>query len=177
MTVRRWVLCAYRCLLCLYPSAFRKRFGAEMLQLAEAAEPTEWPLIFGDTSLGILRGWLQVAAADATLLSAEPVSYLGLGESRLTGLRLVQGFVLSVAIIVGGCCVSSIPSLWRFPDYPVCKDFPAEHAPLGKDTLVRSGPQPGLASRNIVPDQKSASGRLLSGGSLQFRGGSRANPK
>jgi hypothetical protein len=175
MTVQRLVLSAYRSLLCLYPSAFRKRFGAEMLQFAEATEPTDWPLVFKDTGLGILRAWLQVAAADETLLSPEPFNYLGLGESRLTGLRLVQGFVLSVAILVGAWCVDSVPSLWRFPEYPDCKDIPAESAPLRKHTSSSFRTASRIGKLEIVPDQKSASGRLLASGSLRFEGGSRAN--
>jgi hypothetical protein len=51
MSTRLCLLWAYRCLLQLYPPAFRKRFAVEMLELAEAAEPREWPLIFGDTSV------------------------------------------------------------------------------------------------------------------------------
>jgi hypothetical protein len=177
MTVQGLVLSAYRCLLWLYPSAFRKRFGTEMLQLAEAMEPTDWPLIFKDTCLGILRAWVQVAAADATLLSAEPVSYLGLGESRLTGLRLVQGFVLSVAILVGAWCVDSVPSLWRFPEYPDCNDIPAKNASLGEDTSSSFRTASRIGKPEIEPNQKSASGRLLASDSLRFQSGSRANQK
>ena len=55
MSARLCLLWAYRCLLQLYPPAFRKRFAVEMLELAEAAEPREWPLIFGDTSVAIVR--------------------------------------------------------------------------------------------------------------------------
>ena len=72
MRVRRCLLCAYRLLLQLYPSAFRKRFAPEMLELAEAAETTEWPLIFGDTSVAIIRSWAEAAATHSTATRAEP---------------------------------------------------------------------------------------------------------
>ncbi|MGA7907635.1 MAG: hypothetical protein WCA16_09545 [Candidatus Sulfotelmatobacter sp.] len=59
MTARGGVLLGYRVLLQLYPAAFRKRFAPEMLQVAEAAEPAEWPLIFGDTGVAIVRCWME----------------------------------------------------------------------------------------------------------------------
>jgi len=62
MNTRLCLLRAYRCLLQLYPPGFRKRVAVEMLELAEAAEPNEWALIFGDTGLAIVRCWLQPAA-------------------------------------------------------------------------------------------------------------------
>jgi hypothetical protein len=68
MTAQRCLLGAYRVLLQFYPPAFRRRFAEEMLELAEAAELGEWPLIFGDTSVGIVRCWMdggRVASAVA----------------------------------------------------------------------------------------------------------------
>lgn len=97
--MRRCLLFNYRLLLQLYPPAFRKRFALEMLELAQAADANEWPLIFGDTSLAILRCWL--AGNGSTTVAAGPDAYLSLGESPLRGARLLQGFVLSIAFIVG----------------------------------------------------------------------------
>jgi hypothetical protein len=59
MNIRRGLLGTYRLLLQLYPPEFRKRFAPEMLELAEAAEAREWPLIFGDTSVAIIRCWTE----------------------------------------------------------------------------------------------------------------------
>jgi hypothetical protein len=112
--------CAYRFLLQLYPSAFRKRFGPEMLELAEAAETTEWPLSFGDTSVVIIRSWAEAAATHSTATRAEPNGYLALGESSLTPSRLFQGFALAVAMILGLCYISSL-EYWQLPSYPQCE--------------------------------------------------------
>src|SRR5271169_3859946 len=104
MSTRLCLLWAYRCLLQLYPPAFRKRFAVEMLELAEAAERREWPLIFGDTSVAIVRCWLQPAGTSSTVVvPAGQDAYLALGGSGLTASRLLQGLVLSTAIIVGLC--------------------------------------------------------------------------
>jgi hypothetical protein len=126
--VQRRLLWTYDLLLQLYPPTFRRRFAPEMLELAEAAEPGEWLLIFGDTSLAILRSWLDAATMDAKPVSAEPDGYLALGESRLAPMRLVQGLVLSVAIILGACYVSSLPFSY-LPVYPDCKASSTENAP------------------------------------------------
>jgi len=138
MTVQGCLLFAYRCLLWLYPAGFRRRFAAEMVELAEAAEAGEWPLIFSDTSVGVVRSWLQTAKDGATVVGAEPDGYLALGESPLPALRIVQGFVLSAGIILGACYISSVPSLWRFPDYPNCKAISAKNARPAKDTSIRA---------------------------------------
>src|SRR5215831_1970237 len=118
---KRCSIYAYRCLLALYPSDFRKRFGAEMMEIAEAAEPSEWLLIFADTSLAILRSRLKLTTADRTIVCAGPVGYLALAESRLPAARLIQAVILLVAIMLAACYVDSLPWLWRFPDYPDCK--------------------------------------------------------
>jgi hypothetical protein len=104
MNIHRYLLYAYQFLLRFYPPPFRKRFAPEMLELAEAAEPAEWPLIFGDTSVAILRCWLQGSPSTAVL--AEPNAYLSLGESPVGGSALLHGFVLSIAIIAGLCYVN-----------------------------------------------------------------------
>lgn len=99
MTVRGGLLATYRLLLQLYPPGFRTRFAPEMLELAEAAEPGEWPLIFGDTSVAIVRCWLEGSHSPAVL--AQPNAYLSLGESPVRLSTLLHGLVLSVALIVG----------------------------------------------------------------------------
>jgi hypothetical protein len=110
-------------LLRLYRPAFRRRFAAEMLQLAEAAAPAEWPLIFGDTSVAIVRCWLEPAASPSAVAPAAQDAYLALGESGLSASRLFQGLVLSTAILAGPCYVGSLGYL----DLPKCHRIAAEH--------------------------------------------------
>lgn len=95
MNTQQFVFGAYRLLLQFYPPAFRKRFAPEMLELAQAAGPAEWPLIFGDTTAGIVRCWVEGSPSTAEL--AEPNAYFALGGSPVRSLGL--GFVLSTAII------------------------------------------------------------------------------
>jgi hypothetical protein len=95
MRIQRCVLCTYGLLLRMYPSAFRKRFASEMLELVGAAELREWPLIFADTSVAIVRCWFEGSPSTAAL--TEPNAYMSLGGSSLRNLGL--GFVLSTAII------------------------------------------------------------------------------
>ena len=118
------LLAAYRFLLLLYPSAFRNRFALEMLELAAAAAPSEWPLILGDTSVAIMRCWLDPEAASSTALPAGPGTYLALGESPLKPLRLFQGFILSVVIVLGLWYIDS-----RFPAPPPCREISTELVP------------------------------------------------
>jgi len=73
--------------------------------LAEAAEPGEWALIFGDTSLGIVRCWLEGGRVTAAV--AEPNAYISLGESTVWRWGLLQGFVLSIAMLIGLCYFSN----------------------------------------------------------------------
>lgn len=122
MTVRRCLLRTYRLLLLLYPYAFRQRFAPEMLELAEAAEPGEWPLIFSDTSLAIVRSWLKPATT-STLAPAGQDAYLALGQSALTPSRFLLGFVLSLAIIVGLAYAGSLSYL----QLPKCHPIAAEN--------------------------------------------------
>ena len=93
-----------------------------MLELAEAAKPTEWPLIFSDTSVAIIRCWFEGTRSTAVL--AEPNAYLSLGESPVSGLELIQGLVLSIAIIVGLCYVNH---RWA-PSYSHCTATSSETA-------------------------------------------------
>src|SRR5579864_5508066 len=115
MNIQRCLLCTYRVLLQLYPLAFRKRFAPEMLELAKEAGPAEWPLIFGDTGVAIIRCWVEGSQSSTVL--AEPNAYLSLGESPLRASALLQGLVLSLAIIAGLCYVSY---RWT-PSYPPCE--------------------------------------------------------
>jgi hypothetical protein len=110
-------------LLQLYPPAFRKRFAVEMLEFAEAAEPREWPLIFGDTSVAIVRCWLQPARTSSTVVPAGQDAYLALGESGLTASRLLLGLVLSTAILVGLCYVGSL----GYSELPQCHSIATEN--------------------------------------------------
>jgi hypothetical protein len=121
--MRRSLLYSYRLLLLLYPRAFRHRFAPEMLELAEAAEPGEWPLIFGDTSLAIVRCWLKPPATGSTLAPASHDAYLALGESGLAPSRFLLGFVVSTAIIAGLAYAGSLGYL----DLPKCHSIAAEN--------------------------------------------------
>jgi hypothetical protein len=105
------------------PPAFRARFAVEMLELAEAAEPREWPLIFGDTTVAIVRCWLRPARTSSTLMPAGQDAYLALGVFGLTASRLLQGLLLSTAIIVGLCYAGSLGYL----ELPKCHSIAAEN--------------------------------------------------
>jgi len=99
MNIQSCVLYAYRLLLVLYPPSFRRRFAAEMLELAAAAEPSEWPLIFGDTSVAIVRCWLEGTHSTAAL--AESNAYVPLRESPISAFVFLPGLVLSIVTIAG----------------------------------------------------------------------------
>src|SRR5208282_2713844 len=114
MNFQRFWLSAYRLLLLLYPSAFRKRFALEMLEIAESAEVAEWPLILGDTSVAILRCWFEGSPSTAAL--AEPNAYLALGESPVRRWGFLQGFVLTLAILVGLCYFSDWTAYRECPE-------------------------------------------------------------
>lgn len=94
MNARQCMLGAYRVLLYFYPPAFRQRFAPEMLELADAAELHEWPLILSDTSVAIVRCWVEGSPSTASL--TEPNFALGGSPVRSLGL----GFVLSTAILL-----------------------------------------------------------------------------
>jgi hypothetical protein len=123
MNMRRCLLYVYRVLLSLYPASFRKRFAAEMLECAEAAEPHEWPLIFGDTGLGIVRCWLEPSCGDSTVQPAGKSAYLALGASGLTPARLFLGLALSTAIILSLCYFGSL----GYVDLPKCHAVATEN--------------------------------------------------
>lgn len=104
MNLHYCLLSAYRFLLFLYPPAFRRRYVPEMLEIAQAAEPAEWPLVLGDTCVAIVRCWLE--GRSSTVAIVEPNTYLAIGESQVVRWRLLQGFVLSIALLIGLCYVS-----------------------------------------------------------------------
>ena len=118
MKIRGSLLSAYGLLLRLYPPDFRERFADEMLELAAEADPAEWPLIFGDTMTAILRSWLDATVARLTPVPTGPDAYLALGESRLTPARLLQGFALTVVLILGVYYVTTL----RYSELPDSSD-------------------------------------------------------
>lgn len=124
--MQRCVLFAYGLLLLLYPPAFRRRFTTEMLEIAAAAEPAEWPLIFGDTSLAIVRLWLEPGVPHTAPVTAEPDAYLALGESGLPTLRILQG--LAMVIVLGLSYLGSLGYL----ELPRCHAIAAEN--IGRGT-------------------------------------------
>jgi hypothetical protein len=124
------LLFAYRLLLRLYPAGFRHRFAEEMLNTAEAAELSEWPLIFGDTSVAIARSWLKPDTTSAVAMASGPEQYLSLGESAVKPLKLFQGFALATVLVLGACYISTL-TVWHLPSYPddrVCGKMPTKMA-------------------------------------------------
>jgi hypothetical protein len=131
MNTRQCMLGAYRLMLQFYPPAFRQRFAPEMMELAEAAPPIEWPLIFRDTGVAIVRCWLE--GSPSTAVSAEPDAYVPLGGSPVRSFGL--GFVLSTVIIVSlayvgyrwpPACPSAPPLLTHLATPPQATAHPAE---------------------------------------------------
>lgn len=105
MNIRKCFLYAYRVLLAFYPPSFRRRFAPEMLELAAAAEIDEWPLIFGDTSVGVVRCWLDGTHSSAA--AAESNAYVPLRESPIRASIFISGLVLSIAIVAGWSYVNA----------------------------------------------------------------------
>jgi hypothetical protein len=117
MNLKQCLLFTYQFLLRFYPCSFRKRFAAEMMQLAAEAEPAEWPLIFGDTSLSIIRSWFEPSGTGATTVSAAATdAYVAIGGSALTASRLIQGLTLALIIVLGITYLGSLGYL----DVPRC---------------------------------------------------------
>src|SRR5215470_1927554 len=110
MRFRSFLLRCYRALLQLYPENFKTQFAAEMLEIAEAARIDEWRLIVTDTSIGILRSWMQWFTDDATQ-AMDRNGYFRVEVGRLPLFRLLQGFLVSGVIIVGYVCWS--PLFWH----------------------------------------------------------------
>jgi hypothetical protein len=136
MNIRNCFLYAYRILLVFYPSSFRSRFAPEMLELAAAAELTEWPLIFGDTSVSIVRCWL--GGTHSTAAQTEPNAYVPLRESSMSAFVLIPGLALSILIIAGFSYVN-----YKWP--PPC--------PNGVHVVTRVVDPPGMAAGAGGPSQ------------------------
>lgn len=99
MNFRTLPLRAYAVLLWLYPRAFRERFAPEMMQIAESIAISEWPLVFSDTSMAIVRCWIE--GSHVTPVSAEQHAYVPVGEFRLNISGLIPGVVLSLLVMAG----------------------------------------------------------------------------
>lgn len=99
MNIRSCLLYPYRILLAFYPPSFRRRFASEMLELAAAAETSEWPLIFGDTSVGVVRCWLEGTHSSSAL--AESNAYMPLRGSPIRASVFIPGLILSIVIVAG----------------------------------------------------------------------------
>ena len=97
MRIQRCLLCTYGLLLQFYPPSFRNRFATEMLEVATTAKLGEWPLIFGDTGIAIVRCWIEGSRSTAVL--TESNAYMSLGGSSVRSFGL--GLVLSMGIIFG----------------------------------------------------------------------------
>ena len=126
MTTPRPLLFAYGYLLRLYPAGFRRRFAEEMLETAKAAELSEWPLIIGDTSVTIVRSWLQ----PSTCLVTVPDAYVCVGESPIRPFKLFQGLAVATVLVLCACYLSTV-TVWHLPSYPddaVCGKMAAKTA-------------------------------------------------
>ena len=130
MTTQQSLLFAYRYLLRLYPAGFRQRFAEEMLQTAKTAELSEWPLILGDTSVTIVRSWLQPRLSSPAVAASGTGEYLSVGESPIKPWKLFQGLTLATALVLCACYISTL-TVWHLPSYPddvVCGKISAKTA-------------------------------------------------
>lgn len=144
MNIRTCLLCAYRVLLVFYPPSFRRRFAPEMLELAEAAEISEWPLIFGDTGIGVVRCWLEGTHSTATLSQAN--AYVPLRESPIRAAVFIPGLVLSLAVVGG----------WSYVNYhwpPPCPD--GAHVVMRVVNPDQMAPETGKPGHRQVQDGSS----------------------
>lgn len=116
MTTQSSLLFAYRQLLRLYPSGFRQRFAQEMLETAESADLSEWPLIFSDTGVTIVSTWLQPRAGRSTAAAVQG-EYLSLGEPSVKPARLFQGLGVATAVVLLACYITTF-TVWHLPTYP-----------------------------------------------------------
>jgi hypothetical protein len=123
MNIQGCLLFSYRFLLYLYPNPFRERFATEMMQLAAEAEPAEWPLILGDTSLAIVRIWLEPPSASSIISPTHQDAYVAVGGSALSASRLFLGLALSLSIILGLCYAGSLGTV----EMPKCHVVAAEN--------------------------------------------------
>ena len=126
MKTRPPLLFAYRQLLRLYPPGFKERFGEEMLDIAESADLSEWPLIFGDTSLAIIRTWLQPDKRRLGLATTLPAEYLSLAGPTVKPLKLMGGLGIAALLVVIASYIST-STVWNLPAYPseACGRTPA----------------------------------------------------
>ena len=136
MNTRQYLLGTYRLMLQLYPPTFRRRFASEMLEVAEAVEPAEWPLIFCDTSVAIVRCWIDGSPSTAVL--AEPNAYLPVGASALPAFGFLHGLILSTVIILG-----LLYTGYRWP--PSC---PAKRIGPSQASLPAIAPRERVAGRS-----------------------------
>lgn len=128
MTIRPTLLFAYRQILRLYPAHFRERFGEEMMEIADAAEFSDWPVIFGDTSITIARSWMRSSALRPVAAGTVAGQYLSIGESPVNPAKLLQGLGIATIVVLLACCLSRV-AVWHFPtdcDYAQCKASSAE---------------------------------------------------
>jgi hypothetical protein len=114
MNTRAIMLFAHRQLLRLYPAEFRERFAEEMIEIAKAAESSEWPLILGDTGLTILRRWLQPGPFRSHTLVTAPGQYLAIGASPVDATKLLQGLAVASVVTLLACCIS-MSTAWHLP--------------------------------------------------------------
>ncbi len=128
MNIRDWRLRAYTLLLRLYPRQFSRRFAPEMLQIAEAAEASEWPLMFWDTGVAIVRCWIEGSYST----TAEPDSYMPVGEFQLNVPGLLRGVALAFLLTTAVGYVS-----YRWP--PPCPK--TEHLLTHIVSPPQAGPQ------------------------------------
>ena len=135
MNFRTFPLRAYALLLRLYPRAFRERFAPEMLQIAESMAISEWPLVFSDTGIAIVRCWIE--GSYVTPVSSELNAYVPVGEFRLNVSGLLPGVVLSLLIMAGVGYIN-----YRWP--PACPNTEhlLTHIVAPPSSALGSSPQP-----------------------------------
>jgi hypothetical protein len=112
MNARSGLLFAYRQLLQLYPCSFKERFGAEMLEIAQAASLREWPFIFSDTGAAIIRSWLAGTETSAESVPAD--GYVQLATFPVKPLKLFEGFALATALVLAASLLST-QTVWNLP--------------------------------------------------------------
>ena len=110
------LLFAYRQLLRLYPPGFKERFSEEMLNIAESADRSEWPLIFGDTGLTIVCTWLQPEKRRLPLAATAPAYYVSLAQPMLKPMKLVGGLGMAALLVLIASYIST-RTVWNLPAY------------------------------------------------------------
>lgn len=114
MRTRSSFLFTYRQLLRLYPASFRQRFAEEMIEVAELAEASDWPLILGDAGVSIVRSWLEPSAIRTRPLATIHGQYVSLGESPVNTTRMLQGLGVATALVLLACYISTV-TVWNLP--------------------------------------------------------------